>query len=74
MTFLGFEQYGKIRNYGNYCDFVATVILVCNCDDLTDTDLCPCGETQTMFHIIESFLPSYQTDDTAVAWLTNYGS
>ena len=21
---------------------------------LTDTDLCPCGETQTMFHIVES--------------------
>ena len=20
----------------------------------TDTDLCPCGETQTMFHIVES--------------------
>jgi len=24
---------------------------------LTDTDLCPCGETQTMFHIVESCPP-----------------
>ena len=29
---------------------------------LTDTDLCPCGETQTMFHIVESILSSDKTE------------
>ena len=50
---------------------------------LTDTDLCPCGETQMMSHIVEScpltklngglpLLPSANED--AVSWLTSYGS
>jgi len=50
---------------------------------LTDTDLCPCGETQTMFHIVE-FCPLtklngglsrlHSADEYAVSWLTSYGS
>jgi len=49
---------------------------------LTDTDLCPCGETQTMSHIVESCpltklnggLPRlHSADEDAVSWLTNYG-
>ena len=52
---------------------------------LTNTDLCPCGETQTMSHIVE-YCPltklngslSRQTRlhsaaEDAVSWLTNYG-
>jgi len=49
---------------------------------LTDTDMCPCGETQTMSHIAESrpltklngglsWLNS--ADEDAVSWLTSYG-
>ena len=49
---------------------------------LTDTDLCPCGKTQTMSHIVESCpltklngsLSRLQSaDEDAVSWLTNYG-
>jgi len=49
---------------------------------LTDTDLCPCGKTQTS-HIVESCpltklnggLSRLQSaDEAAVSWLTNYGS
>jgi len=50
---------------------------------LKDTDLCPCGETQTMSHIVQSCpltklngglsrLPS--VDEDAVSWLTSYDS
>ena len=50
---------------------------------LTDTDLCPCGETQTMSHIVEScpltklnggLFPPHSADEDAVSWLTSYGS
>ena len=50
---------------------------------LTDTDLCPCGETQMMSYIVESCpvtklnggLSRLQSaDEDAVSWLTNYGS
>jgi len=50
---------------------------------LTDTDLCPCGETQTMSHIVEScpltklngsLSRQHSADKDAVSWLTNYGS
>ena len=50
---------------------------------LTDTDLCPCGETQTMSHIVEScpltklnggLSQLHSADDDAVSWLTSYGS
>ena len=50
---------------------------------LTDTDLCSCGETQTMSHIVEScpltklnggLSQLHSADDAAIAWLTNYGS
>ena len=50
---------------------------------LTDTDLCPCGETQTMYHIVESCALTklngglsrlHSADEDAVSWLTNYGS
>jgi len=49
---------------------------------LTDTDLCPCGETQTMFHIVESSpltklnggLSRLHSADEDVSWLTSYGS
>jgi len=50
---------------------------------LTDTDLCPCGETQTMSHIVESCPPTklngslsrlHSADEDAVSWLTSYGS
>jgi len=50
---------------------------------LTDTDLYPCGETQTMSHIVE-FCPLtklngglfqlHSADEDAVSWLTSYGS
>jgi len=50
---------------------------------LADSDLCNCGETQTMSHIIEScFLTKlngglsrlHYADEDAVSWLTcNYG-
>ena len=48
----------------------------------TYTDLCPCGETQTMSHIVEScFLTKpngglsrlHSADEDAVLWLTSYG-
>jgi len=50
---------------------------------LTDTDLCPCGETQTMSHIVESgpltklnggLSRLHSAAENAVSWLTNYGS
>jgi len=49
----------------------------------TYTDLCPCGETQTMFHIVESCPLTklngglswlHSADEDAVSWLTSYGS
>jgi len=49
---------------------------------LTDTDLCPCGETQTMSHIVKScpltkvnggLSRLHSADEDAVSWLTNYG-
>jgi len=45
------------------------------------TDLCPCGETQTMSHIVEScpltklnggLSRLHSADEDAVSWLTNY--
>ena len=45
--------------------------------------LCPCGETQTMSHIVESCPPTklngglsrlHSADEDAISWLTNYGS
>ena len=50
---------------------------------LRDTDLCPCGETQTMFHIVESCSLTklngglsrlHSADKDTVSWLTSYGS
>jgi len=50
---------------------------------LTDTDLCPCGETRTMSHIVESCLLTklngglsqlHSADEDAVSWLTSYSS
>ena len=50
---------------------------------LTDTDLCPCGETKTMFHTVEScpltklnggLSRLHSADEDAVLWLTSYGS
>jgi len=47
------------------------------------TDLCPCGETQTMSHIVESCPATklngglsrlHSADEDTVSWLTNYGS
>jgi len=49
----------------------------------TDADLCPCGETQTMSHIVEScpltkldggLSRVHSADEDAVSWLTNYCS
>jgi len=49
---------------------------------LTDTDLCPCGETRTMSHIVEScpltklnggLSRLHSADKYAVSWLTSYG-
>ena len=46
----------------------------------TDTDLCPCGETQTMFYIVEScpltklnggLSRLHSADEDAVLWLTS---
>ena len=50
---------------------------------LTDTDLCPCGETQTMSHIVEScpltklnggLSRLHSADEDPVSWLISYGS
>jgi len=50
---------------------------------LTDTDLCPCGQTQTMSHIVEScpltklkggLSRLHSADEVTVSWLTSYGS
>jgi len=50
---------------------------------LTDTDLCPYGETQTMSHIVKScpltklnggLSRLHSVDEDAVSWLTSYGS
>jgi len=50
---------------------------------LTDADLCPCGKTQTMSHIVEScpltklnggLSRLHSADEDAVSWLTSYGS
>ena len=50
---------------------------------LTDTDLCPCGEIQMMFHVVESsplrklnggLSKLHSADEDAVSWLTSYGS
>jgi len=52
-------------------------------ESLTDTDLCSCGETQTMSHIVEScpltklnggLSQLHSAAAAAIAWLTNYGS
>jgi len=49
----------------------------------TDNELCACGETQTMSHIVNScsltkfdcgLLRLHEADETAVDWLTTYGS
>ena len=49
---------------------------------LTDTDLCPCGENQTMSHIVEScpltklnggLSRLHSADEDAVSWLASYG-
>jgi len=49
----------------------------------TDNELCDCGETQTMSHIVNScpltkfdgsLLHSHEADEAAVDWLTTYGS
>ena len=49
---------------------------------LTDTDLCPCSETQTISHIVKShpltklnggFSRLHSVDEDAVSWLTSYG-
>ena len=50
---------------------------------LADTDMCPCGQTQTMSHIVKScpltklnggLFQLHSADEDAVSWLTNYGS
>jgi len=50
---------------------------------VTYNDLCPCGETQTMSHIVESCPLTklngglswlHSADENAVSWLTSYGS
>jgi len=50
---------------------------------LTDTDLCPCGETQRMSHTVEScpltklnggLSRLHSADEDAVSWLNSYGS
>ena len=52
-------------------------------NDIRITDLCPCGETQTMSHIVEScpltklnggLYRLHSADEDGVSWLTNYGS
>jgi len=49
----------------------------------TDADLCPCGETKTMSHIVEScpltklnggLSRLHSADEDTVSWLTSYGS
>ena len=47
------------------------------------TDLCPCGETKTTFHIVKScpltklnggLSRLHSADEDTVLWLTSYGS
>ena len=54
-----------------------------NTDVLLVKSVCPCGETQTMSHIVEScpltklnggLSRLHCADGDAVSWLTNYGS
>ena len=46
---------------------------------LADTDLCSCGETQTMSHIFESCPVNgglsrlHSADEDTVSWLSSYG-
>ena len=50
---------------------------------LTDSDLCACGETETMSHIVGScpltklnagLSRLHSADEDSVSWLTSYGS
>jgi len=58
---------------------------VCKCNKwrLTDTDLCPCGETQTMSRIVKSCPLTklnggssrlHSADEDKISWLTSYGT
>ena len=65
------------KNKREICSFKTQWVI-----SLTDTDLCPCGETQTMFHIVK-YCPLtklngglsrlHSADEDAVSWLTSYG-
>jgi len=61
---------------------VAVIVWSCFKKRLTDTDPCPCGETQTTSHIVEScpltklngrLSRLHSADEGAVLWLTSYG-
>ena len=66
--------------------FVAVVSGTLRClqkEMATYTDLCPCGEIQMMFHVVESsplrklnggLSKLHSADEDAVSWLTSYGS
>jgi len=83
------------RNVDLYSAFTATppqgaqvwiTVLPPNCRRkwrITNSDLCPWGETQMIFHIVEScpltklnggLSRLHFADEDAVSWLTNYGS
>ena len=56
-------------------------VITQNSEDI-DTDLCLCGKTQTMSHIVEScpltklnggLSRLHSADEDVVSWLTNYG-
>jgi len=65
------------------CPSVCPFVTCWQCISVTtDTDLCPCGETQTMSHIVEScpltklnggLSRLHSADEDAVLWLTSYG-
>jgi len=63
-----------------------TAVSLCACKkkwNRAATDLCPCGEKQTMSHIVDScslsklnggLLQLHSADNEVVAWLISYGS
>jgi len=70
-------QFNIIQDTFTYVRYITSVVV------LTDFDLCPCAEIQTMSYIIKScpftklnggLSQLHSADDAAIAWLTNYGS
>jgi len=73
-----------IQVYMLTSDYSDTVIWCAACHKrwgMADSDLCPCGEVQTMSHIVEScpltkldggLIRLHSADESAVKWLTSH--